>query len=358
MSTIAIIAGCILLNALLSAFEMAFVAVNRPRLRRMAREGHAGAERLLALRDNPERTLSLIQIGITAVAALSAAVGGAGAAESIEPWIQRELGIGATGAEVIAIFLVVVPLTYLTVVAGELVPKALALRDPARLALAGTPIIRSADLILSPVVSVLEESTKLIVRLFHRPGKHPAKTHGEHPQIVELDELSEAGRRYVLNMARLEQAEVGDVTVPWTSVVHLRESDPAERLMELFNKHRHTRLPVVRDGEAIGLINTKEFIAYRDGTGASDWQRLIRPIQKLRESESLLASLRRMQRAHSPIGVVYNASDDGVRGIITVEDILEEVVGELYDEDDDQFLRKLLASRARTKFTGRHSRSG
>ena len=129
MSEIIAMFVCIGLNGVLALTEMAFVSVGKNRLRELAREGNRDAQRLVTLRDNPERTLSILQIGITLLGAVAAATGGVSIEEALSPYLESTLGLGESGAEVLGIILIVLPLTYLSVVAGELVPKTLALRN-------------------------------------------------------------------------------------------------------------------------------------------------------------------------------------------------------------------------------------
>ncbi len=154
-----IILICLLLNALLAGAEMAFVTVSRPTLRELVRQGHTEAKLLLGLRENPERTLSVVQVGITLIGALAAAVGGAGAEELLSPGIETSLGVGGNTADTIAIGLVVLPLTYLTVVIGELVPKTLALKNSLKFALRASPWLLMFDKVFGPVVTLLEWSS-------------------------------------------------------------------------------------------------------------------------------------------------------------------------------------------------------
>src|SRR5215216_6513486 len=161
-----IIVVCLLINALLAGAEMAFVAVSKPGLRELVRQGHTKAELLLRLREQPGRTLSVIQIGITMVAALAGAVGGAGAEEVLSPSIETWLGVTENTADTIAIGIVVLPLTYLTVVVGELVPKTLALKHALRFALRIGPWLSLSDTVLGPLVTVLEWSTKQLLKVF------------------------------------------------------------------------------------------------------------------------------------------------------------------------------------------------
>ncbi len=168
MEEIVIIGICLVLNGLFSCFEMAFVTVTKAQLRQMAKKGTKAASRILQLRENPERTLSVIQVGITLVGMVSAAVGGAGAEEVFAPAIESAFGISENKAEAVAIALVVIPLTFLSVVLGELVPKSIALRDPRWVTVKGASWISLADKAFSPLVRVLEGSTKLIMMLFPR----------------------------------------------------------------------------------------------------------------------------------------------------------------------------------------------
>src|SRR5262245_59914356 len=134
-----IIIVCLLTNALFAGAEMAFVAVSKPSVRELVRRGHKRAELLLRLREHPERTLSVIQIGITMVAALAVAVGAAGAEEFLSPRLEALLSVTETTADTLASIIVVLPLTYLTVVVGELVPKSLALKNTLGFALTVAP---------------------------------------------------------------------------------------------------------------------------------------------------------------------------------------------------------------------------
>ena len=163
MDEVAIISVCLFLNAILAAYEMAFVSVPRPELRKIARSGNKYAKTLLSLRDSPERTLAIIQIGITMLGAIAAAVGGAGASDFIEPYLREKFGFPELLAESIGVIAVVLPITYLSVVIGELVPKTLALRNPTKIVLSGAKWLLIADRILSPIVTLLEWSTKKLL---------------------------------------------------------------------------------------------------------------------------------------------------------------------------------------------------
>lgn len=339
-----IVLVCLVLNALFAAFEMAFVSVARSDLRKLARQGSKDATKLLQLRDHPERTLSIIQIGITLVGALAAAVGGAGASESIEPWLKETLKSNNFIAETLSLAIVVVPLTYLSVVVGELVPKSLALRNPLKITLAGAKTLSFADRVFSPVVTVLEASTKILLNFFFKKSKTPeVSSHS----TIEIDALSETHQQFVINLTHLESKKMGEILLPWAKVTYVKHDDELDTVASVILSSGHTRLPVVGISGIVGILHTKEFLAYRE-SGEKDWKSLIRPALKIQDHFSVLGTLRLMQEKRCHMAIVYSTMSEEL-GIVTIEDILEEVVGEIYDEDDDGRVKKIFTSRVKNR---------
>jgi len=346
MSELAIVVICLVFNALLAGAEMAFVAVNRPSLRELVRQGHRKADVLLRLREKPERTLAVVQIGITLVAALAGAVGGAGAEEQLSPLLEK-LGLNENTADTAAIGLVVIPLTYLTVVVGELVPKTLALKHSLAFALGIAPWLSFFDRVLGPLVTLFEWSTRALLTLFRvKTGGQTVRGEEAQQGTVELGLLSSQHRQYVMNLVDLERKRVRDIFLPWKHVVTLDVHLSAREVETRILASGHTRLPVL-DGETlVGILNAKEFFALR-ASGAENWPSLLRAAVQLQEHMPLLSGLRVLQEHRVHMGIVYS---DGTRlGIVTLEDILEEVVGEIYDEDDDGALKAILTSSPKTK---------
>jgi putative hemolysin len=333
-----IIGVCLLANALFAGTEMAFVTVSKPRLRELARTGNRVAHRILILRENPERTLSVIQVGITLVGIIAAAVGGAGAEEALSPILKNRLGLNETLAEILSIVIVVIPLTFLNVVAGELVPKAIALKNPIKIVSKSARWLIFFDRVLSPIVTALEWSTKKILKFFfYRSKPEPP----ESSETVDLELLSLQTRQYVLNLVGVENKRIKDVLLPWSQVISVNTSlSPAEVEHKILTSG-HTRLPVLEDDQVIGILNTKEFMALRRA-GETHWVTLIRPQVQVQEGDSLLRAFRQMQEKRSHLSIVYNRRER--TGIVTMEDILEEVMGDIYDEDDDGVLRRILSS--------------
>lgn len=344
MEEILIIVVCLLLNAMFACFEMAFVTVGKPELQNLAKKGNLAAAKLLSLRQSPERTLSVVQVGITFVGIISAAAGGAGAEESLSPYFEKNFGMSDSTAEAISILIIVFPLTFINVIFGELVPKTLALRHALKVSTWGLAWITWVDRALTPFVYVLEKATKGI--LYFLP-KSPSASQIEHPSAnLDLDHLSQRTQQYVLNLVGIENRNVMEMMVPWNKVEKIEQNSTREQVAGSAISTGHTRLPVVNEGKVVGLLHTKELMILLS-SGHDEWHSIIRPLTELPPQTQALSALRLMQNNRSPMCVVSDG--DKPIGALTLEDILEEIVGEIYDEDDDGKIRRLLMSSGRRR---------
>lgn len=344
MEEVVVVLVCLGINGLLAAAEMAFVTVTKPRLRQLRKNGDKNATIILQLRENPERTLSVIQIGITLVGALGAAVGGVGVHESLTPWLVETYKVPNLTAEVISIVAVIIPFTLLNVVWGELVPKSLAIRSPHKIALASARWLTWADQIFSPIVTFLEWSTKKVLQLVFKKSK--VDIAHQTVESVDLDLLSNQARQYVLNLMTIEKEKVHDIFLPWENVDSVDHETSMSDVEEVIFRSGHTRLPVMYNGAIFGIINTKEVLSLRKA-GEEDWHKIIRPISKVDENDSLLKALLQMQEKRSHLSAVYAGAE--LLGIVTMEDIIEEVIGEVYDEDDDGNLRRIIKTTSKLR---------
>jgi len=338
---------CLILNAILACVEMAFVSVGRPVLRQIAAAGNREARRLLTLRENPERTLSVLQIGITLVGVISAAVGGAGAEETLSPWLQSRFEMGEGMAEVVSILVVVVPITFFSVVLGELVPKTVALKRPLSIALSSSRWLHLADAVFAPIVGVMEWITKQILRVFFRRLRPERHTDGD--SSVEIGALSDLHRQYVVNLVQLEKKQIRDVMLPWDKVITMTATQTLGEASAALLASGHSRIPILENGDVKGFLYSKEFMIF-SASGNDNWTSILRPILAVRDTDSLLKVMRLMQEKRNHLSLVYSA-ENSLLGIVTLEDILEEVVGEIYDEDDDGRLKGLLASSGKLRFS-------
>lgn len=346
-----VVLACLALNAIFSAVEMAFVNVSRVDLRRLADKNDRNAAMILKLRVTPERTLSVLQIGITLVGAISAAVGGAGAEESLSPILEQTFSISENAAEALSILMVVIPLTMSSVVLGELVPKSLALRYSRTIALLSARGLFIFDKLLAPVVSVLVSMTSFVVRIFQRSSAVNLPEAEQEETSISLDSLSKAHKQFVINLVNIEAKKAKDLMVDWESVVTASSTQSVSEVLAKVVNSGHTRVPVLNQDEKVyGLLHTKEFITYI-GSGDSDWPSIVRPIIRVDLNEDALKVLKTMQEKRSHLALV--CKNDKVYGICTMEDIIEEIIGEISDEDDDGLIKRLLVTRTRRSFPRR-----
>lgn len=331
---------CLILNAFLAAFEMAFVSVSKSRLKTLSHKGNDKAAKLLKMSYTPERVLSVIQLGITLVGAIAAAVGGAEASDFLEPYLISYFEMSETFAEFISLFLVVIPLTFFTVVFGELVPKTLALRSPFRMAMFFSNFVFVLDKIFSPIIFLFERSTRIVLDFFF-----PVSDKSVEAQVssIDLENLSSAHQKFMLSMAAIETKKMKEIMLPWKKAVTLDLSFEVNRVTRTVFHSGHTRLPVCDGERVLGILHTKEFLVFRD-SGETNWSNIIRSFYRVKESDSPLNVLRGMQERRSHMAIVFSNQDD-VLGLVTMEDIIEEIIGDITDEDDDGEIRRLFASK-------------
>lgn len=319
----------ILLNAGFAGSEIALITLREGQLTRMEEQGGAG--RLVArLAREPTRFLATIQIGITLAGFLASATAAVSLSEPIRPLLEP-LG-GAANA--VSIVIVTLALTFLTLVFGELAPKRVAMQGAERWALIAAFPLAGIELIARPAIRLLSLTTDLVVRLV---GADP-KAQREDITSEELEELLTSRRwftpgqqRIILGAIEGGERTLREILVPRVDVLAFSSSTPTEEAVRLFGETGHTRAPVYEgDGldDVMGQVHVLDVLD-RDGTVG----RWVRPIATLPESARVVEALRQMQRDRHRMAVVAS-EHGGVEGIVTTEDLVEELVGEIFDEFD------------------------
>lgn len=341
-----IVVLCLLINAFFSAYEMAFVTISREEIDEMEENNRSAVQRIFLFKKKPERTLSVIQIGITLVGAIAAAVGGTGAVESLEPWIVENYGLSRSMAEAISVTVVILPLTYFSVVFGELVPKTIALKHPTKVLRLGTGILSSIDRVLSPIVSFLETSTNFLLKLIglYTSPETEDESMGE---TIDIGNLPVYHQKFVQNLVELKGARVNKSMVHWDKVIFMNFSDTEEEVRSKIASTSHSRFPVIDGDVLVGILNVKELPDFQ-GQKHLPWQGILRPAVSVKGNEKVLEAFLKMQEKHSHLAVVQD--DDQFKGIITIEGILEEIVGDIYDSSDNGQISKMLSKRSRINF--------
>lgn len=335
-----IILALMLANGLFAGAEIALLSVRKTRLAELQRKGDKRALAVQALRAEPERFLATVQVGITLISTAAAAFGGAALGDALEP-ILVDLGVG-TYAGPLAIGTVVVGIAFLSVVFGELVPKSLALRYSDIYALwIGRPLLGLAKL-ARPIVWVLTASSNLVLRFFgdRTTFSESRLSRDELQQLVEEAAVAGSVDPRVSEIAS-RALEFGEVTVaelmvPRTRVVALARSTPSLEVQRVLLEEGHSRMPVFADSpdRLIGYVMARDVVALTLEHGLVRFDDIIRPLTPVHETTRAVEVLRDMQRRRLQMSAVVD--DDGMSvGIITIEDLVEDLVGDIFSEDEE-----------------------
>jgi CBS domain containing-hemolysin-like protein len=337
-----IIALLIAINALYVAAEFAAVSVRTSRIQQEADRGSVLARRLLPyLRDAQalDRYIAACQIGITVSSLILGAYGQATLSEALTPWLVRLGGMQTLAAESAAVVLVLLGLTALQMILGELIPKSIALQSPARIALQTVLPMRVSLLVFSWFIRILNGSGILLLRLFR--FQHTGHRHIHSPDELELllAESREGGHlrpdehRRLRKALRLGLTSASQLMVPRVRIEALDLDTPPSGIVAVVRSSPFTRLPVFRDSidEIVGIVHAKD-VAARAAAGPDfSLSDLIRPALLVPESMRADELLVRMRQEKHQLAIVLDEFG-GTAGLVTIEDVLEEVMGDIIDE--------------------------
>jgi putative hemolysin len=330
---ILLLLGLILLNGLFAMSEFALATARRARLAKLAENGDRAARTALRLGADRTRFLSTVQIGITAIGVLGGIVGEAAFAGPLSAWMEG-LGMDPDMAYVAATALVVVLVTYVSIVLGELVPKRLAQFHPESIARLVAPPIELLAVLTRPFVALLSISTNGVLRLLGKADQ-PAPSVTEEEIHAMLDEGSEAGvierqeRAMVRNVFRLDDRMLGTLMVPRADIVYLDTTVPLEDNVRLAVESAHSRFPLCRGGldEVLGIIDTKQLLTVSLRGGHADLAALVQSGVFVPETLTGMELLEHFRASASQMVLVVDEYGE-VQGLVTVQDVLESLTGE------------------------------
>jgi len=336
---ILIVVLLILANSVFALSEMAVVSARKTRLQQRAEEGDKGAKAALALSEEPTRFLSTIQIGITTIGILSGAFGGATIAEEIAVAVDKVVWL-APYSEAIGVGIVVVVITYFSLIIGELVPKRIALNNAERIAAKVAAPMSVLARLATPVVSLLSFSTETVLRLLGiKPSSEPSVTEEEVKMMIyegaRVGVFEDTEQEIVERVFRLGDRRASSLMTYRTEVTFLDIDDPLDSNLDKIAASEHSRFPVCKGSpdEILGIVQVKDLFAQERRGQIVDLQAVIQPAEFVPEAMSALELLEHLREKKNHLALIIDEFG-GITGLVTINDVLEAIVGDIPTLDD------------------------
>ena len=335
-SSILIVVGLIVTGGLFVAAEIALISLRESQVKQLALRGKRGAI-VAKLAANPNRLLGALQVGVTLTGFLSAALGAEKLGAYVIPWLE-DLGVPEKSAPTTSLVGVTLVIAYFSLVFGELVPKRLALFRTEQIALASALFIDFVANLFRPIIWVLSHSTNLIVRLFGIDPKEQRTAISEE-ELLDLvaghAALTDEERDIVEEVFNASERQVHEVMVPRTEVDFMDASLTVGKAIALAIEKAHSRYPVVRGSsdEVVGFIHVRDLLDTSLATSNAKIQELARNIMYLPGTKGILPALTEMRKQRQHLAIVLDEYG-GTDGIVTLEDLVETLIGDIRDEYD------------------------
>lgn len=334
---IALVMVFVLIGGVFAATEMALVTLRDSQVNAIAQRGRRG-EKVASLARNPNTFLSAVQIGVTVAGFASAAYGASSIAPSVTPLLVSSFGFDAQAALTVATILLTLIVAYLSLVLGELVPKRLAIQRNAQFAYAVAPVLNGFAELMRPVIWLLSVSTNAVVRLLGGdPNRATEKLSDEELRdiVTSHEGLPEDERRILDDVLSLRNRQISEVMRPRPEVIMINSADTVSEAIGRIEELSFSRYPVMDQSidDIIGFVHVRDLYEIASRGRDAPLAQIIRSIPYLPATARVLPTLTMLRAQNTHIAVVIDEYG-GTDGIVTLEDLVEEIVGEIFDEYD------------------------
>ena len=333
----------IFVNAFFAASEIAVISLNDAKIRKMAEDGHKKAQQILKLTADSSNFLATIQIGVTLAGFLTSATAAQSLAEPLADWFIGTVpaAAGYAGAvETVSVVVITLIMSYFSLVLGELVPKRIAMQKAESLSFAVIGVLRAVAIVTRPFVKLLSVSTNLVVRLF---GLDP---HADEENVTEeeirmmVDVGSQKGtidheeKQFIQNVFEFDDLTAGEIATHRTDLTILWLEESMEEWAATIHNSRHTRYPVCGESadDVVGILNAKDYFRLTDRSRETVMEQAVETPYLVPDSVKADVLFRNMKGSCHPLAVVLDEYG-GMTGIVTINDLVEQLVGDLGEED-------------------------
>lgn len=341
ISQIVVLVILIFLNAFFAATEIAFISLNDAKINKQAKEGDKKAKQISKMLKNPSKFLATIQIGITLAGFLSSAFASDAFADRLAPILQNWFPIGLDMWKGISIIIITMILSYFTLVFGELVPKRIAMKNHEKLAYATIGVIRFISIVTAPFVRLLTFSTNVISKLFGvKENEEEVVTEEEIRMMVDVGEekgtIEEEEKELINNIFEFNDKTVAEAMIHRTDVFAIDVSMDINEMLDSIDEYKYSRIPVYSEtiDEIVGVLYLKDLFKYVKDRKKVNIKDIMREAYFVSEHKLINELFRELQKNKKQMAIVIDEYG-GTAGVITMEDILEELVGNIFDEYDE-----------------------
>lgn len=331
----------ILCNAVFACAEIAVLSVNEMKLNKLCAEGDRKARRLSRLTAQPAKFLATIQVAITLAGFLGSAFAAENFSDVLVDWlISLGVGIPRSTLDTVAVIVITLILSYFTLIFGELVPKRIAMKKSEQMAMALSGLLSVISRLFAPIVWFLSASTNLVLRLFGIDPNEEEEQVGEEDIRMMVDASSQRGgidhdeKEFIQNVFEFDDLTAEEIATHRTDVDLLWMDESMDEWAKTIHNTRHTRYPICEDSadNVVGVLNAKEYFRLADKSRENVLREAVRTPYFVPETIKADALFRNMKRSGTPLAVVLD-EHGGMVGIVTRNDLIEELVGDLGDDD-------------------------